>query len=126
MPKPYKDRLRISLEGSEIAFFTKSGTPVASGYKRVVIGKRGPYIEFEPSQVISESFHIPADQKYRKTDDRVYYVEARSNDDSNVKLYYQRKPVAYADYKVGMVYISPFDLKTDEIEELVEPLSKDE
>jgi len=120
MPKKsYKDRLRIPLEGGELDFYTKSGTHVATGYTRVVIGQRGPYVEFEQMQILKGNFHIPPDQEYRKTDRRVYYIEARSNDESNVKLYYQRKTVAYADYKIGMVYISPFDLKTDDIEELV-------
>ena len=125
MKKLYSERLRIPLEGSESAkFFTKSGTHVATGYERIVIGGRGPYIEFKADQIVEESFSIPEDQEYRKTDRRVYYIEARSDDESNVKLYIQRRTVKYADYKVGMLYISPFELKTDEIDELVEPLQK--
>ena len=125
MKKLYSERLRIPLEGSEsVKFFTKSGTHVATGYERIVIGGRGPYIEFKADQIVEESFSIPEDQEYRKTDRRVYYIEARSDDESNVKLYIQRRTVKYADYKVGMLYISPFELKTDEIDELVEPLQK--
>ena len=126
MKKPYSERLKIPLEGSEtLQFFTKSGTAVATGYERIVIGGRGPYIEFRADQIVEESFEIPEDQEYRKTDKRVYYIEARSKDESYVKLYIQKKTVAYADYKVGMLYISPFELKTDELEELVEPLEKE-
>ena len=120
MPKTYKDRIKIPLEGSNIDFYTKSGTHVATGYTRIVIGDRGPYIEFDEGQLLKKNFHIPEDQKYRTTDRRVYYVEARSNDESNVKLYCQCKTVAYADYKVGMMYISPFNLKTKDINELVD------
>ena len=69
---------------------------------------------------MEENFEIPEDQEYRKTDKRVYYVEARSKDDSYVKLYFQKKTVAYADYKVGMLYISPFDLRTVLEESLVD------
>lgn len=125
MKKTYEERLRIPLEGSsDLDFYTKSGTLVAHGYLRVVIGQRGPYIEFDPKQIVKESFHIPREQEYRKEDKRVYYVEARSNDEANVKLYYQKRPVQYADYKVGLIYISPFELKTREYQELVEPLEK--
>jgi len=125
MTKPYSERIKIPLEGSEtLRFFSKSGTHVATGYERIVIGGRGPYIEFRDDQIVEDSFLIPEDQKYRIKDGRVYYIEARTKDESYVKLYIQKKTVAYADYRVGMLYISPFDLKTSEIDELVEPLQK--
>jgi hypothetical protein len=124
--KSYSERLKIPLEGDEtLQLYTKSGTKVATGYERVVLGGRGPYVEFRADQIVEENFEIPEDQEYRKTDKRVYYIEARSKDDSYVKLYIQKRTVAYADYKVGMLYISPFELKTDEFDELVEPLEKD-
>ena len=34
----------------------------------------------------------------------------RTKDQSNVKVYEQKKIVDCADYKVGLFYISPFDL----------------
>jgi hypothetical protein len=37
-------------------------------------------------------------------------VESRTKDQSNVKVYDQKRTVDYADYKVGLFYISPFDL----------------
>lgn len=37
------------------------------------------------------------------------YVEWRTKDQSTVKLYEQSKTVDYADYKVGLFYISPLD-----------------
>ena len=119
----YAKRLRLPLEGQEdITFYTKSNTPIARGYIRVVIGGRGPYIEFAPKQIITQSFHIPENQRYRLDDKRVYYIEARSKDESNVKLYFQRKTVEYADYKINMVYISPFDLTSDKYPLLIESL----
>lgn len=83
---------------------------LASGYSRVVIGKRGPYIEFAESHILKENFHIPQAEEYRETNNVCYYIEHRSNDESYVKLYHQKRRVAYADYKIGMYYISPFDL----------------
>ena len=37
-------------------------------------------------------------------------MEWRTSDESNVKVYDQKKTVDCADYKVGLFYISPFDL----------------
>ena len=44
---------------------------------------------------------------------RIYYFEWRTNDDANVMFYEQLKTVDYADYKVDMLYASPFDLFID-------------
>jgi len=37
-------------------------------------------------------------------------LEWKTKDQSNVKVYDQKRTVEYADYKVGLFYISPFDL----------------
>ena len=118
MATSYEKRLKIPLTGDTTTLFTtKFGLLVSDlmspGYTRIVIGKRGPYIEFAPAQIEGEHLHIPADQKYRLTDKRIYYVELRTIDKCNVKVYHQYKTVAYADYKIGYVYISPFDLLAD-------------
>jgi hypothetical protein len=84
----------------------------SDGFNRVVIGGRGPYVEFTDKQIHLKSFTIPKDQLYRFSDKRIYYIEFRSIDDANVKLYYQLKTVSYADYKIGMFYISAYDLYT--------------
>ena len=56
---------------------------------------------------------MPDEEKYRLEHpwkDKVFYVEWRTKDESNVKVYDQKRTVEYADYKVGLFYISPFDL----------------
>jgi hypothetical protein len=114
MTTNYKERLRIPLEGNEhTRFETKTGLHVATGYNSIVIGERGPYIEFLPGHLVWDNLHIPDGEKYRLEHpwkDKVFYVEWRTNDESNVKVYDQRKIVDYANYKVGLLYISPFDL----------------
>ena len=95
---------------SSVELFTKNGLMISKGYKRIVIGGRGPYVEFTDDQLNFKAFHIPKEQLYRVTDRRVYYIELRSIDGCFVKLYYQLQTVAYADYKIGMFYISPYDL----------------
>ena len=37
-------------------------------------------------------------------------ADNRLKDQSNVKVYDQKRTVEYADYKVGLFYVSPFDL----------------
>lgn len=100
-------------------FFTHSGTWVATGYLRVVIGDRGPYLEFEERHLLLSAFEVPEAEAYRlwhrgRENPEVFYVEHRSRDAARVMLYEQLKGVAYADYRVGLYYISPADLVTEE------------
>ena len=116
----YEKRLILPIEGSkDIIFYSLSGTPLFEGYVRVVIGERGPYIEFDKDNVIFDNFHITESCEYRKKDKRVYYVEFRSKDDSYVKLYYQKKTVNYADYLIGYYYANPFELTSNKYEKLI-------
>lgn len=119
MATDYKSRLWIPIQGNPNTVFTTRSysepcLKVAVGYTRIVIGRRGPYIEFTQDMIIEDSLLMPDDQKYRLTDKRVYYLEFRTIDKCNVKVYYQLRTVEYADYKIGMLYISPFDLLADE------------
>lgn len=112
----FRNRLLIGVEwgSNDLEFFSHSQTLLASGYVRTVIGKRGPYVEFLSENIKWDKFHIPPSESYRQYDKRVFYDEYRSLDESNVKLYFQKRTVAYADYKIGRCYISPFDLlRTD-------------
>lgn len=122
----YNERLKIPIKhgDTETQFSTKSGRTVAIGYERIVIGARGPYIEFTESQILRESISIPTDEMWRIGNDVPFYIEYRTADASNVKIYFQKKTVDYADYKIGFYYISPFDLKTDELPDIIIPLDR--
>lgn len=91
-------------------FHTAFGLCIAKGYSRIVLGKRGPYIEFYQSNIVWPRMRIPIDQSWRITDNQAYYIEYRSQDKSRIKMYLQKRLVDYADYKVRLCYISPFDL----------------
>ena len=95
-------------------FYSQGGLYLAFGYLRVVIGKRGPYVEFDHYQIRWENFDVPEAERYRMKNPMVYYNEYRSTDDCYVKLYMQKRTVAYADYIVGHCYISPFDLMRED------------
>lgn len=121
----YKERLKISLTGdSKTNFYTFNGLLLATGYVRIVIGKRGPYIEFLENNIHLKNMHVPQKEKYRLNSPLVYYNEYRSNDDSNVKIYHQKREVDYADYKINFWYISPFELKTDDVDRIIIPMKK--
>lgn len=91
---------------------TQTGLQLANGYNRVVIGERGPYVEFQHDHLYMTNLFVPEKEQWRldPTNSKIYYHEYRSIDDAYVKVYYQLKTVAYADYKIGLYYISPFDL----------------
>ena len=101
MAQDYRARLRIPVDGDPaMRLFTRSGTLVADGYLRVVIGGRGPYIEFQT--VWQSHMRVPAEELYRFNDPHVYYAEYRSHDQCNVKVYWQKKTVSnQAEHKVG-------------------------
>lgn len=107
MTTDYRSRLSIKTEGDPFTEFRcPKGELLAVGYERVVIGGRGPYIEFSDHQIKELAFESPVGVHH------VYYIEGRSRL-SEVKLYFQLKPVDYADYRIGMFYISPFDVYVD-------------
>lgn len=119
----YRDRIGIPHDGdANLKLYTKSGEHISTGYTRIVFGGRGPYIEFEEHHLIRKSIYLPPDLKWKLTSN-VYYFEFRSKLDY-VKLYFQRKEVDYADYKVDKYYISPFELYDELLDPLIESLRK--
>lgn len=111
----YASRLSISLVGDGVTqFFTKSGDCIAIGYDRVVIGDRGPCVEFDAVHLLHDRFK-ESDEKH------FYYVELRTLSD-DVKVYFQIHRVDYADYLPGKCYISPFELYDKQSQVLIESL----
>lgn len=60
------------------------------------------------AQVVMKNLTIKKGQEYRAYDtqykDSVKYLWLTAKDKSDIKIYGQRKPVTYADYKPGMLY----------------------
>jgi len=114
----YEERLSIPIEGPQVMnLYSNVGIRIARGYQRVVIGGRGPYVEFTEENLSGEdgswSLIIPEDQKWRLTSKTAYYIEYRCRGTANAKIYKQVRRVDYADYIPGLFYISPFELKDD-------------
>lgn len=113
--KFYMQRLpQIRLDGDEIELRTMQGTLIAKGFKRIVIGDYGAYVEIDKSQMVRENVRCKPGQEFRfrnpQFKERVKYYWYTATDDSDVKIYYQQRGVTYADYKPGMFYVSPDEL----------------
>lgn len=102
--------------GENKAITTANGSTIASGYNRIVIGDYGAFIEFDKEQANRKLFVIAPGQEYRINDPKysnIKYHWYTIDDGSNVKIYYQRRKVLYADYKPGMYYVSVHEVLND-------------
>ena len=101
-----------SIDGEKRPLYTENGTMFSSGYKRIVIGDYGAFIEISPEQIEKDVFIVKPGQEYRTREDgqfaRVKYIWLIPTDKSECKVYLQKHTVDYADYKPGMYYISPY------------------
>ena len=86
--------------------------PIAKGYSRIVIGDYGAYIEIPPSLIIIDNLQIKPGEEYRKEERyknvKYYWLCPITNE--NVKIYWQKHKVAYADYVPQMFYVSPYEV----------------
>lgn len=95
--------------------YTLDGTIIATGYKRIVIGDYGAFIECTPEQMHRYNLRCKPGQEYRIYDERysrnAKYHWLTAKDYSDCKIYLQQKTVTYADYVPGMYYISPYEVE---------------
>lgn len=115
----YRGRLRLPLAGDDTTeFYTLAGTHIATGYRRVVVGDYGAYIEFTPAQIRHHTIKL----KFPGEPSRpVKYIWHQAKDVAQTKVYEQRATVVYADYKPGLYYISPLELTTADQKRLYDP-----
>jgi hypothetical protein len=99
----------LNESGSVNSLYTLNGAEICSGYDRIVVGDYGAFIEFSQEHIVSE-FVIQKGQEYRVYDEKyknnVKYIWLTINDKSNIKIYFQRRKVSYADYKPNKYYVS--------------------
>lgn len=95
--------------GDNIPLYTNKGSLIAKRYTRIVIGDYGAFIEFELEDIEKiGSFRIAPGQEYRIEDryKNVKYLWFTIADGSNIKIYFQKGLVDYADYKINKFYVS--------------------
>ena len=89
---------------------------VARGYSRIVIGDYGAFVEIPLDKMILNDIIVKPGEEYRFKADYInvkyhWYCLKQNHD---IKIYYQKHTVAYADYKPEMFYISPYELHIKE------------
>lgn len=91
--------------------YTSKGTLICNSARRIVIGDYGAFIEFDESDK-ANTFCIAKGQEYRLEEKykNVKYHWLTIDDGSDIKIYFQRNTVHYADYRVGYYYVSVFDV----------------
>lgn len=95
--------------GNTQKLYTGNGSLICDGYERIVIGDYGAFVEFNVDQANKATFSVAKGQEYRISDPKyknVKYYWYTINDGSNIKIYFQRRRVPYADYKPRMFYVS--------------------
>ena len=111
----YRDNIpeRFSLDGANEPLFSPQGLKLCEKYNRIVIGDYGAFVEILPEDIIHTNITVKTGQEYRDYDERysnrVKYSWLTAKDNSDIKIYFQKKTVDYADYLPGRYYISPYE-----------------
>lgn len=92
--------------------------PIAIGYERIVVGDYGAFMECTPEQMLLDRITVQEGEEYRIDDPKYkhnvkyhWYRPAEVYPDTPVtKIYYQRRTVEYADYKIGMYYLPIYEV----------------
>ena len=94
-------------------YLKESATLFALDVNRVVKGERGTYVEFTKNQILPHLVSKFTGKRWSedqvKGDESFYYywlVPENASMYGNTKVYFQLKTVGYADYRVGMYYVT--------------------
>lgn len=111
----------LCMDGANTVLFSPSGLKLCNGYNRIVVGDYGAYVEIMQEDMVHENIRTKPGQEYREEDPRysrnVKYAWLTAKDDSDIKIYFQKKPVAYADYVPGRYYVSVYECVPSKVAE---------
>lgn len=101
--------------GTSTPLCTENGTPLSSGYFRIVIGDYGAFVEIDEQDINLPLLVVAPGQEYRINDPKfsrhIKYEWYTINDGSNIKIYKQKRRVSYADYIPNKYYVSVHEVK---------------
>lgn len=109
--------------GKEISLTAHDGTVLATGVtdRGFVCGDYGVFLEIDPEQMRMEHVRVAPGQEYRIRDPKyagnVKYQWYTDTVGDGMKLYFQQKPVTYADYLPGKWYVSPYEVTVEVVRE---------
>jgi len=110
--KLYENKIPDFLDifGGTGSLFTTEGTLITDGYERIVIGDYGAFIEFNETQSNRQDYHVPKKERFRLHTNIPKYEWWSIDDGSEIKIYKQKRGVAYADYLPNKYYVSVYDV----------------
>jgi hypothetical protein len=107
----------LKIDGNSITLYTIEGSILCNGYNRIVVGDYGAFIEFN-GPAHDANVIVQAGQEYRIDDPKyknnVKYHWYTIEDGSNIKLYYQKRTVSYADYIPKKWYVSVHEVNYEQ------------
>jgi hypothetical protein len=98
--------------GTSTEIYTINDFHIANGFTSIVHGGKGAFVEFDGIQILKEKLEVVATELWRidpRNLEETDYHEYRTPDD--FKVHFQVKKVNYANYLLGMWYISPAFLR---------------
>lgn len=107
LPKKYVGAAQEVAKHSDV--HSLSGVKIATGFNRIVIGDYGAFLEIPDDAMVKENVRIKPGTERRTTFEYAKYLWYEPRDGSQCKLYFQQRTVEYADYRVGMWYVSPHE-----------------
>lgn len=86
--------------------------PILKSFERVVCGAHGPYIEFKEKDLLIE-LEVTKGQEWRVDDEysHIKYNWLNPINLPDIKIYYQKNKVSYADYRPGYYYIDFYNVE---------------
>lgn len=102
-------------------FYSRTEALIGRGYQRIVFGDHGPYIEFEFEQIEFDNLtctrsgigyfdtYYPRDGSGIKVYGQRMSVKNLPNPPKGKRTFRGNRKEGYADYKIGMYYISPWE-----------------
>jgi hypothetical protein len=123
MPTKYSDRLNIPVQGSNLQLFTRNGLEIATTYNKIVLTKKGPYIQFKEEHLNKNNIIVLENQKWRINHFSSPYAEYRSKDSCCVRIIFQKQETE--ELESGFWYISAFDLTSKNYPVLISSLKRE-
>ena len=124
------DKPGYEIEGKNIPLYSKDGTLIADGYDRIVIGHYGAFLEISPEKMHLDNLKCKPGEEYRINNpryaERIKYAWLTAKDDSDIKVYDQKRGVTYADYRGGVYYVDPFEVCDEKEREQLNSLVNDQ
>jgi hypothetical protein len=98
--------------GDSVSLVDNSGNPICNGYRRIVIGDYGAYVEFEEHNIHPDAgLRVQLGQEFRDNGRYNCKYSWLTNAAGHVKIYLQKERVKYADYIPGLYYVHVDDVE---------------